>query len=154
MENKEKIGSPSSFTNDLFGAKESAQLPASSAVTGIFSSIFPPPSTVLRRNSSSEIVGTRPGQSGVSQSWNRGTTEDIYKNKERSSIFQGRAEPCPLSSSIHYGGQEEDMYTKSSNSQTLGSQPDFKKDGEEDDQNGNNSHGASRGNWWQGSLYY
>lgn len=41
MENREKVGSPSSFTNDLFGAKEST--PVS---TGIFSSIFPPPSTV------------------------------------------------------------------------------------------------------------
>ncbi|XP_021894531.1 uncharacterized protein LOC110812148 isoform X3 [Carica papaya] len=30
----------------------------------------------------------------------------------------------------------------------------FKKDGGEDDGNGNNSPGASRGNWWQGSLYY
>lgn len=47
--------------------------------------------------------------------------EDVSKNKERSSIFQERAEPCPLSSSIHYGGQEEDMYMKSSK---LGSQPD------------------------------
>lgn len=28
----------------------------------------------------------------------------------------------------------------------------FKKDGGEDDQNGNNSYGASRGNWWEGIL--
>ncbi|KAI5675085.1 hypothetical protein M9H77_06035 [Catharanthus roseus] len=167
MEKEEKVGSPSpssssSFTNDLFGAKESAQPPSSTA--GIFSSIFPPPSTVLGRNiSSSDLMGSAQRHLPDSQIWNKGTTGDLSMNredasystssKEKSSIFQERAEPCPLSSSLYYGGQE-DMYMKSSNPQTLASRPDFKKDGGEDDQNGNNSYGASRGNWWEGSLYY
>ncbi|KAM1728989.1 hypothetical protein ACFX12_019436 [Malus domestica] len=29
-----------------------------------------------------------------------------------------------------------------------------KKDGSEDDANGNNANSVSRGNWWQSSLYY
>lgn len=30
----------------------------------------------------------------------------------------------------------------------------FKKDGNgDDDPNGNNSNSASRGNWWQGTIY-
>lgn len=42
--------------------------------------------------------------------------------KERRSVFQERAEPSPLSSSLYYGGQE-DMYVKTSNAQTSGSYP-------------------------------
>ncbi|KAL3518130.1 hypothetical protein ACH5RR_020719 [Cinchona calisaya] len=148
----------SSFTNDLFGSKESAAPPASS--TGIFSSIFSPPSAVRGRNgSTSELMESIQRHSAGSQVWNKETPEDLAKknegashclsNKERSSIFQERAEPCPLSSSLYYGGQE-DMYMQSSNPQSLGSYPGFKNDGKEDEENGNNSHTASRGNWWQG----
>ncbi|KAJ0020692.1 hypothetical protein Pint_32673 [Pistacia integerrima] len=73
-------------------------------------------------------------------------------NKNKSFIVQEEiAEPCHLSSSLYYGGQ--DIYSHSPSSRAAGSYPVFKKDGEEDDPNGN-SHGASRGNWWQGSLYY
>uniref|UniRef100_A0A5B6ZHP4 Uncharacterized protein n=1 Tax=Davidia involucrata TaxID=16924 RepID=A0A5B6ZHP4_DAVIN len=153
---KKQVGS-SSFTADLFGAKESVR-PSSS--TGIFASIFPPPSTVVGRNSTiSELTG-----SSGNQVWStkQGTPDNIAKNsggasnsipkKERSSIFQERAQPCPLSSSLYYGGQE-DMYIHSSSTQSSGSNPIFKKD-EGEDANGNYSHSASRGNWWQGSLYY
>ncbi|XVE79509.1 hypothetical protein DITRI_Ditri14bG0064600 [Diplodiscus trichospermus] len=74
-------------------------------------------------------------------------------NKDRNSVFhEERVEPCHLSSSLYYGGQ--DIYSHSSSTQTSTSYPIFKKDGGEDDPNGNNSQDASRGNWWQGSLYY
>lgn len=149
-----------SFSHDLFGSKEPAP-------TGIFSSIFPPPSSVMGGSgSTSELIECIQRHSAGSQVRGKGTPENLAKNnedashcvsnKERSSIFQERAEPCPLSSSLYYGGQE-DMYVQSSNGQSLGSCHginQFKKHGEEDDQNGNNSHSASRGNWWQGSLYY
>ncbi|CAK9147418.1 unnamed protein product [Ilex paraguariensis] len=165
MENKKQVGSSkfSSFTTDLFGAKDSSSPPSS---TGIFASIFPPPSTVVGRNSSnSELIGYKQRQSSGSQAWNakQGTADYMTKNsegasscaynKERSPIFQERVEPCPLSSSLYYGGQE-DMYVQSSSAQTSASYPPFKKDGAEDDPNGNSSYTASRGNWWQGSLYY
>lgn len=158
MANNKQVGSSfpstsSSFTADLFGAKES---PSSSA--GVFASIFPPPSTASRRNfPSSEIIGPRPKHLSESQLWST-KQDNVVKDsegliEERRSVFQERAEPSPLSSSLYYGGQE-DMYVKTSNAQTSGSYPLFKKDGKEDNLSGNNSPSASRGNWWQGSLYY
>lgn len=51
--------------------------------------------------------------------------EDVtnhISNKGRHSIFQERAEPCPLSSSIYYGGLE-DMYIQSSSAQISQSYP-------------------------------
>ncbi|XP_021894530.1 uncharacterized protein LOC110812148 isoform X2 [Carica papaya] len=165
MESKRKAGSfssssSSSFTADLFGTKEPQ--PASSA--GIFASIFPPPHTLAGRStSSSDGIGSWKEQSFGNQAWSnkQGTPalcSDAARscnipNRERSPIFQEeRVEPCHLSSSLYYGGQ--DIYSQSPSTHTSGSYPIFKKDGGEDDGNGNNSPGASRGNWWQGSLYY
>ncbi|KDP42186.1 hypothetical protein JCGZ_02916 [Jatropha curcas] len=151
--------SSSSFTADLFGTKEP---PPTS--TGIFASIFPPPSKVLgKKPSGTEMIGTWQKQSSGNHGWNTkqgapAMTSEAAKhnmhNKDRNSIFmEERAEPCHLSSSLYYGGQ--DNYSQHPNSHNIsGSYPLFNKDGEEDDPNGNNSNGASRGNWWQGSLYY
>ncbi|XP_048325545.2 uncharacterized protein LOC125421264 isoform X2 [Ziziphus jujuba] len=71
--------------------------------------------------------------------------------KGKDSTYQNEsAEPCYFSSSIYYGGQENySPRTRATESQNV-----FKKDGSDDDPNGNNSNSASRGNWWQGSLYY
>ncbi|GMI90292.1 Salt Induced Serine rich [Hibiscus trionum] len=120
MENKKQVSTSSSSSSfdHLFGPKD----PSSSSKTGIFGTIFPPPSMVLGRKS----IGSG-GQSSV-------TTE-----------------PCNLCSSIHYGGQEN-YY--SLNTTTTDSLNYLKKNEEDDDINGSNSSGASRGNWWQGSLYY
>ncbi|KAI7726628.1 hypothetical protein M8C21_025202 [Ambrosia artemisiifolia] len=72
-------------------------------------------------------------------------------NMERRSVFQERVDSSPLSSSLYYGGQE-DMYVCSSSDPTSQSYSKFKKvDGKDDP---NHMHSASRGNWWQGSLYY
>ncbi|KAK8660375.1 hypothetical protein V6N13_051301 [Hibiscus sabdariffa] len=71
-----------------------------------------------------------------------GTTTN--KDKSSSIYHNETVEPSYLSSSIYYGGQENySPFNKAT----------IKK---EDDPNGNNSSGdgASRGNWWQGSLYY
>ncbi|KAA8543813.1 hypothetical protein F0562_022010 [Nyssa sinensis] len=161
MENK-KQASSSSFTADLFGAKETVR-PSSS--TGIFASIFPPTSKVVGRNSTiSDLTGSWLKQPPGNQVWStkQGTPDNVVKNregvsnstpkKESSSMFQERVDTCPLSSSLYYGGQE-DMYIHSSSTQSSGSDPTFKKD-EGEDANGNNLQDASRGNWWQGSLYY
>ncbi|XP_057772394.1 uncharacterized protein LOC130991976 [Salvia miltiorrhiza] len=153
----------SSFTNDLFGATDSSP---NSAANGIFSSIFAAPSAVAARNYSTsksndnEQQGTTPHGS---QSLDTGVQGNMIKGKENESnfvyskemdsIFQERPGPSPLSSSLYYGAKE-DMYVNSSSPHTSRPDTDYKKYGGVDDPSGNNSTGASRGNWWQGSLYY
>ncbi|XVF68855.1 hypothetical protein PTKIN_Ptkin11bG0034800 [Pterospermum kingtungense] len=162
MESKRKVGSSSSssssFTADLFGSKDSS---SSSPSKGIFSSIFPPPPTVGgRSSSSSKVLESWPKQPLEGSAWTHGMQAPVSEsatynisNKDRNSFFhEERVEPCHLSSSLYYGGQ--DIYSGSSSTQTSTSYPIFKKDGGEDDPNGSNSQDVSRGNWWQGSLYY
>ncbi|MBA0548446.1 hypothetical protein Golob_019548 [Gossypium lobatum] len=68
MESKKQNGSSSSFTAHLFGSKESS--PSSK---GIFSSIFPPPSTVGGRNSSSsQVLESWPKQPLEGSDWRHG----------------------------------------------------------------------------------
>lgn len=50
------------------------------------------------------------------------STYVMTKSLDRGTEFQDRVEPCPLSSSLYYGAQE-DMYIKSSGAQSLGSLP-------------------------------
>ncbi|KAI4356536.1 hypothetical protein L6164_000553 [Bauhinia variegata] len=156
MDGTKQVGSsPSSFsfTSELFGSKESC--PSSSS--GIFGSIFSPsPKVVGRESLRSEVSGKT-----ATEAWSSkiGTQDDTSKvndddetqispNKDLSSIYQEqRVQPCHLSSSIYYGGQ--DIYSHPQSTQNAGLNSLYKKDGGEDD-----SGSASRGNWWQGSLYY
>ncbi|ESR42467.1 plant/t7h20-70 protein [Citrus sinensis] len=160
MEGRKQTGSSSSLTNELFGSKES------SSSSGIFGSIFSPPSKVLGReslrsesmekkhDSSKEAWNTKPTTpvlllsfpGDASRSYETESQGTAYK--DMSSMYQDqRVQPCHLSSSIYYGGQ--DVYSpRPPNSQGPGVNSVFKKDGEDD------SGSASRGNWWQGSLYY
>ncbi|XWS59885.1 hypothetical protein CRYUN_Cryun08bG0160300 [Craigia yunnanensis] len=158
MDGRKGVGSSSSsFTSELFGSKESPSSPSSS--TGIFGSIFAPPSKVLgreslrpdvmakRQDSPNEPRNTKPGASGNSSKVHEGENQDIA-NRDVSSIYhEQRVQPCHLSSSIYYGGQ--DVYSHPQSSQGYGLNSVYKKDGGEDDLGS-----ASRGNWWQGSLYY
>ncbi|KAE8099312.1 hypothetical protein FH972_017303 [Carpinus fangiana] len=141
--------SSSSLTSELFGSKES-----SSSNSGIFGSIFAPSSKVLGRDaryyevtgrkqdSKNESWQTKPGADDPSKS-SDGESQSM-PNRDMSSIYQEqRVHPCHLSSSIYYGGQETYSHPQSTQSSL------YKKDGAEDD-----SGSASRGNWWQGSLYY
>ncbi|XP_055832601.1 uncharacterized protein LOC129901447 isoform X2 [Solanum dulcamara] len=124
--------------------------------TGIFSSIFPPPSKVMgRKASAAELIQSLEKQSSGCRAWNKSApgAGHCRSSKPHEYLFQDRGEPCPLSSSLFYGGQE-DMYIKSSDAQKSLSYPSYKKEGGEYDPSGNNQHTASRGNWWQGSLYY
>ncbi|XP_021833672.1 uncharacterized protein LOC110773461 isoform X1 [Prunus avium] len=160
MESAKNQGSAaSSLTADLFGVKE----PPPKSSTGIFASIFPPPSQVVGRNSSSsELTEYWQKQSLGNHAWNTKQGSPAISsegaryslpNKDCSSVLpEERAEPCYLSSSLYYGGQE--VYSQSPSTHASGSYPIFKKDGGEDDPNGSNSNSAARGNWWQGSLYY
>ncbi|EXC10743.1 hypothetical protein L484_025327 [Morus notabilis] len=152
--------SSSSFTAELFGDKESTPQQSSA---GIFASIFPPPSkagTVVGRNSAnSDLIGSWQKHAPGNQAWpttkhgnsviNGEGARSSMPNKDRSSVLQEeRVEPCHLSSSLYYGGQ--DVYSQSPSTRTSAAYPIFKKDGGEDDPNGSNSSDASRGNWWQG----
>ncbi|XP_060215499.1 uncharacterized protein LOC132642263 [Lycium barbarum] len=93
--------------------------------SSLFGSVFGPNSTIMDLTEAGET-----------------NTKDktlMYQNEKVEA-------PCNLSSSIYYGGQ--DVYPPTT--QTTGSLNNIvKKDGRDD---GSNS--ASRGNWWEGSLYY
>ncbi|OIW01220.1 hypothetical protein TanjilG_10381 [Lupinus angustifolius] len=155
MEGKKQVGSSSSssssFTSELFGSN-----PNQSPSSGIFGSIFSPPPKVLGRESLSSQLSAKTSNEG----WNSKIDTQDYKykcndgettsteRKDLSSIYhEQRVQPCHLSSSIYYGGQ--DIYSQPQNTHNSGFNTLYKKDGGEDD-----SGSASRGNWWQGSLYY
>lgn len=152
MENKRQESASSSSSSPinfdhLFGSKDSS----SSSTSGVFGSIFSPPSAVQGRgsNHSGSIIGSLRKQGESS----KGGESNIFNSKDESSIYQNEsAEPCYFSSSIYYGGQEN--YSPRTKATTESHHHVVKKDGGEDDPNGNNSNSASRGNWWQGSLYY
>ncbi|OIT31851.1 PREDICTED: uncharacterized protein LOC109208152 [Nicotiana attenuata] len=143
--------SSSSFTNDLFGPKEPTK-------SSLFGSVFGPHSTGLGRDTiHSGVRGLSRIQDSGNQSFGNakyGTSENGSQRSRgdiKKAIYQNETtEPCHLSSSIYYGGQ--DVYYPTT--QIPGYQNTFKKNEEDDSQNGNNSNCASRGNWWQGSLYY
>ncbi|XP_027336498.1 uncharacterized protein LOC113850242 isoform X2 [Abrus precatorius] len=151
MEGNKRKGA-SSFTSELFGSKESH--PSSS---GIFGSIFSPPSPkVLGRESlRSEVSGKTANETwsskfGIQDDFSKGNDGQAQNavDKDMSSIYQDqRVHPCHLSSSIYYGGQ--DIYSQPQSAQNEGLNSLNKNDGGEDDPGI-----ASRGNWWQGSLYY
>ncbi|XP_010443673.1 PREDICTED: uncharacterized protein LOC104726504 [Camelina sativa] len=132
MEGKGRAGSStsSSFTAELFGSKDPSP-PSSSS--GIFSSIFPHPSKGVDRDGSNSKHGSQ-------------------AQRRESSTGEDRVEPCHLSSSLYYGGQ--DVYSRSTTNQTYPAVKNERKRNGEDDANGQNSQDVSRGNWWQGSLYY
>ncbi|KAL7612156.1 uncharacterized protein LOC111912278 [Lactuca sativa] len=143
--------SSSSFTENLFGPKD----PSAATSSGLFSSVFGPSSTGLGKDSShSKNTGASNKQEfgGPYGSGKHSTpdhkTQRCIGEKDGNPIYQNEtAEPSYLSSSIYYGGQE--VY--SPNSQPCRPHHSFKKDGGDEDPNNNS---ASRGNWWQGSLYY
>ncbi|XP_058751771.1 uncharacterized protein LOC131624868 [Vicia villosa] len=93
----------------------------------------------------------------IKEKWDSilGTPDVIFKacggesqkiqTEDKSSIYQNqRIEPCNLSSSIFYGGQDIIHHA-----QIEGKNLFPKNVGEEDDLGI-----ASRGDWWKGSLYY
>ncbi|XP_018486003.1 uncharacterized protein LOC108856650 isoform X2 [Raphanus sativus] len=129
--------SSSSSFDHIFGPRVSS--PPSSSTTGLFNSIFPRPSEgTLGRQMDFASQG---GHVKYQSPNERGERSN---NKEKKSYRNEETEPpCNLSSSIYYGGQENYSSTTTTTKET------YKKDGDEGD-----SKSASRGNWWEGSLYY
>ncbi|PIN06112.1 hypothetical protein CDL12_21341 [Handroanthus impetiginosus] len=151
MEGGKQTGS--SFTSDLFGEKDSS--PAASS-SGIFDSIFAPPARASGKESlrSSEFEkkndsASWSGKTTVSDK-NVGGQEQSWSttSKDKSSYYnqEEKVQPFHYSSSIYYGGQ--DVYSQPQSADNPGITT-FSKDVGDDD-----SDSASRGNWWQGSLYY
>ncbi|KAK2377091.1 E3 ubiquitin-protein ligase RLIM protein [Trifolium repens] len=142
--NKKQAWSSSSSTvkfDQLFGPKD----PSAASSSSFFGSIFPPPppSVEGRGSRTQEVANKNLGAPGTPTS---GIT-----NKNTSTNYQNeKVEPIYFSSSIHYGGQEN----YSSKGRTTESHHVFKKDANNGHPNGNNSNTASRGDWWEGSLYY
>ncbi|KAL2898869.1 LL-diaminopimelate aminotransferase [Bienertia sinuspersici] len=138
---KSQVSSSSSLTSQLFGPQES------SSSNDVLASIFPPKGKGPWQN---EHSGYQPWNNKQDSSYiHRDATYGSSISNERHSIYhQEGAEPCHLSSSLYYGGQ--DVCSKSHTSHSSTSYPIYKKDGGGSDPSG----GASRGNWWQGSLYY
>ncbi|KAK7849360.1 hypothetical protein CFP56_003140 [Quercus suber] len=106
MENKKQVGdaskkvggsSSSRSLDHLFGPKD----PSSASSTGIFGSIFPPPSTPGRdsfHNQGGSGKYGNPDNIAQSVKDESATKNSPYQNETM--------EPCYLSSSIYYGGQE------------------------------------------------
>ncbi|KAL0555610.1 hypothetical protein IC582_009561 [Cucumis melo] len=144
-EKKASDGSSFSFTSDLFGIRDTSSLSSNHIFGPVFSS-----SSSFKASQNSEVGGKShavsysPKTEGSSKykECKNGSTS----SREVGSFYQEqRTNPCHLSSSIYYGGQ--DIYTDQNPG--TGFNSSLKRDGGEDD-----SGGASRGNWWQGSLYY
>ncbi|KEH28973.1 hypothetical protein MtrunA17_Chr4g0008731 [Medicago truncatula] len=152
--NKQK-GISSSPCSELFGSKQCHS--SSSSSPGIYGSIF--------STQSPKILGRQSVRSEVSSKTTNDTLntktvtqESIFKDNggeahktkktDMSWLYKGqRAHPCHLSSSIYYGGQ--DIYPIPQSTQNAAFNSKHKNPGGEDD-----SHMATRGDWWQGSLYY
>ncbi|KAI4370572.1 hypothetical protein MLD38_018913 [Melastoma candidum] len=140
----------SSSLDVLFGPRDSGY----GSGSGSFGSIFPPPSAVLGRNSRAQDSGNPTGsrRHGTQASQGYGKADGSGKTKGGGIYPQNEtAEPCYLSSSIYYGGQEN--YSPRT-SRTSESHQMFKKEDGDGESSTINSDSASRGNWWQGSLYY
>ncbi|CAN8279474.1 unnamed protein product [Cochlearia groenlandica] len=130
--NKKKNVSDTSSTSSfdhIFGPRIS-----SSSTTGLFKSIFPPPSP--------EMLGRQVDFASQGGHVKYKSPRERSKKKERNSYNNEEKEPpCHLSSSLYYGGQEKYPSTITKDN--------YKKDGEEGD-----SHRASRGNWWEGNACF
>ncbi|KAJ8899945.1 hypothetical protein K2173_019650 [Erythroxylum novogranatense] len=143
----QQVGSSASFTSELFDSKESSASP------GIFGTIFAPSSKVVgmvgrRQDPANETWNTKhETHDGTSKS-NEGESPSTA-SRDVNSIYQEQRvqQPCHLSSSIYYGGQDIYNHPQNSPGSTMNSM--FKKDATEDD-----TGSASRGNWWQGMVSF
>ncbi|XP_051130573.1 uncharacterized protein LOC127251060 [Andrographis paniculata] len=145
MEEGGKNSSGSSLASDLFGSKDSSSAPSSSS--GIFGSIFAPPPKGLGSEHSTKTE-TKNNESRNPSISNKNPLQSEEGQSHAPPYYQEeqKVQPFHYSSSIYYGGQ--DVYSRPQDPQNPGLTT-FSKDGGEDD-----AGSASRGNWWQGSLYY
>ncbi|KAK2432837.1 E3 ubiquitin-protein ligase RLIM protein [Trifolium repens] len=150
MEGNNKQNDSFSFVYELFGPKETHSS-SSSGVLGSMSSQSPnvlgkepvlsevSEKTIKKRWDT--ILGTLHG--GISKGYG-GEFHNTQTKDKMSSIYQDqRIEPCNLSSSIFYGGQDIIHHVQSTQNERKNLLP---KNGGEDDLSI-----ASRGDWWKGT---
>ncbi|KAH1039315.1 hypothetical protein J1N35_041058 [Gossypium stocksii] len=139
-----------SITTQLFGSREPpsssnevlrALLSPQSKVPG--GRYFHPGMVALPQDSLNVPQNAKPTTNGNHSKEHAGEVRSAENGRVGSTYQQQIVEPCHLSSSIYYGGQ--DIYIRSHDDQDSG----LNDDSEEDE-----SGYASRGNWWQGSVYY
>ncbi|RXI08835.1 hypothetical protein DVH24_022979 [Malus domestica] len=155
LHNKKKVGSGASHGSsssssslrslDHFFSLKDSTSSSSLSPSGFFGSIFPPvPSTGVGKERRQDFGDQASMYGSPSFSDNKGEN----KTSKASNMYQNEAvDPCNLSSSIYYGSQEN--YSPRIGTTESHQHHTSKKDGSKDDANS-----ASRGNWWQGSLYY
>ncbi|KAH7657035.1 hypothetical protein IHE45_18G115000 [Dioscorea alata] len=169
MDGGKKPTGSSSIADELFGRKDAGK----SSQSGLFGSIFPTPSSGAggRDALQSDLFGSASSRKhgatdqGQGHSWSahshsttthtgsygntHGSPSKSQSTPHKDSSYSGEAlNTCNLSSSLYYGGQD----ICSNTSSTHGYSSQYTKKNGEDDQDSSNM--ASRGNWWQGSLYY
>uniref|UniRef100_M0ZQ10 Uncharacterized protein n=1 Tax=Solanum tuberosum TaxID=4113 RepID=M0ZQ10_SOLTU len=118
MEGTKKTSS-SSFTSDLFGSKETS----ASSSSSIFGSIFPPSkghgsmnSEQLKHDPVIQDRNAKGGYSGSTPTSNEASSQQAAQNKQPSSFYQNeKVQPCHLSSSIYYGGQDVYSFPQNNN---------------------------------------
>lgn len=157
---------PPSSICDLFGGERSARGTSGGLFGSLGNSNSNSSSIFTRQTHEDETVGsesTNHNGTGAQRSSNLGhlvakasqglNGSNSQKGQGHSGSLHGRSQNVNdtfLGSSLYYGGP--DLCCDPSTTKTdslLG----MKKDNTEDDTNPSNM-GASRGNWWQGSLYY
>ncbi|CAL5210938.1 unnamed protein product [Lathyrus oleraceus] len=152
--NKQK-GTSSSLGSQIFGSK------ISHSSVGIYGSIFSTQSPKIFGRESvrfeasgsktkNEIVNSKVENQGIHSIFkdDNGGAHNT-KNTDMSWLYQNQnqKDTCHLSSSILYGGQ--DIYPQTQSSQIASFNSLYNNNGGEDD-----SEMATRGDWWQGGLYY
>ncbi|XP_049407172.1 uncharacterized protein LOC125870716 isoform X1 [Solanum stenotomum] len=119
MEGTKKTSS-CSFTSDLFGSKETS----ASSSSSIFGSIFPPPSKGHGSMNSEQLKhdpviqerNAKGGDSGSTPTSNEASSQQAGQNKQPSSFYQNeKVQPCHLSSSLYYGGQDVYSFPQNNN---------------------------------------
>ncbi|XP_073156592.1 uncharacterized protein [Henckelia pumila] len=151
--------SSSSFPSNLFGVNDSSSAASSSSIfgsiftrtaQGIGSEPLNASETEKKHDSGSQALNAKNGVSGSFQekdvSSGEGRSQSTTNKEMNLYQHEHKAHPFHYDSSIYYGGQ--DFYSRPPTAPNP-CFTTFNKDGGEDE-----SGGASRGNWWQGSLYY
>ncbi|URD74773.1 hypothetical protein MUK42_08548 [Musa troglodytarum] len=145
-----------SLTADEVARQKEPSLSGKSSSSGYFSTVFPPTSTVMANglpqldlyrtlNKQSPDTNTGSAQRKTTENQKKGSgspSKSIYPSESTELAYFG--------SSVHYGAR--DFYTTSSATNTCVNRINHYKTYGEDDSG--NSNSATRGEWWQGSLYY
>jgi len=158
--------SPSSSICDLFGTERSAR----GTSGGLFESLGHPDSNsrslFTRQTHEEETMGsesTNRDGTGAQRSSSQGNSgsrtsqglngSNSQKGQGQSGSLHGKSQNVNdtfLGSSLYYGGPDLCCDPSTTKTESL---LGIKPDSTEDDTSSSNT-GASRGNWWQGSLYY